>query len=283
MQTQELTVDKEFKFLLLALDEETFASLEENILQNGIRDPLVLWGNTIIDGHNRFAIATKHDLLFSTVSMEFDSRDDVIIWIISTQVSRRNLTPMQLTYYRGTHYLADKRIQGANKQHSLESEKSQNATFTGSTAGRLAKHYKVSRDTILRDSKIAGALTAIGKTSPEAKAKILSGEVRLNKNHLQVLSAGAQDDITDVASRIEDGTFERKKPAVITESGEGSYPGQEEMDPLVTLDPLVSLVIRITSGFYSDLRAFTGDHGATELKSPLRAYIDVLEDLYRQM
>ena len=40
---QEIIIDR---FLLPALDEETFRLLEENILEHGCRVPLVLWNNS---------------------------------------------------------------------------------------------------------------------------------------------------------------------------------------------------------------------------------------------
>ena len=39
----EIILDEEFKTLLPALDAETFKGLEENILQYGVRDPVVLY------------------------------------------------------------------------------------------------------------------------------------------------------------------------------------------------------------------------------------------------
>ena len=88
-----IIIDEEFKDLLPALDKETYALLEENLLQNGCRDSLILWGNTLIDGHNRFEICTKHGIPFNTMDKDFETREDVIIWMVSTQISRRNLTP----------------------------------------------------------------------------------------------------------------------------------------------------------------------------------------------
>ena len=111
---RELIIDEEFRFLLPALDKNTYAQLEERILENGVRDPIVVWGNTIIDGHNRYSIAVQHDIPYATVEMEFGSRNEATIWIILTQISRRNLTPMQLSYFRGVHYMADKGSFGAN-------------------------------------------------------------------------------------------------------------------------------------------------------------------------
>ena len=130
---REIKIDEEFKTLLPALNAETYARLEENILEHGCRDAIVLWNDIIIDGHNRYAICTEHEIPYRTVDMEFGSREETLIWIITTQVSRRNLTPMQMSYYRGLHYRANKQIQGKNNQYSRESEKYQNDTFHGAT------------------------------------------------------------------------------------------------------------------------------------------------------
>ena len=81
---ENIIIDEEFRSLLPALDKVTFALLEENLLENGIRDPLVLWNNILIDGYNRYSLSKKHAIPFTTVNKEFDSRDDVLIWIIST-------------------------------------------------------------------------------------------------------------------------------------------------------------------------------------------------------
>ena len=207
---QEIIIDPEFKKLLPELDSETLAWLEESLLEYGCMNPLVLWGDILIDGHNRYEIIKKHDLPFNTISMEFDSRDDVIIWIISTQVARRNLNQIQLSYYRGLHYSADKRVQGTNNQFVQESEKAHSGPFHSNTAERLAEQYNVSRNTIKRDSEFADAINSIGEISPEAKRRILSGSSGITRKHLKTLVQGAEDDIREVAENIENGTFERK-------------------------------------------------------------------------
>ena len=56
---QEIIIDEEFKSLLPALDPRTYLELEENLLQNGCRDAIVLWNGILIDGHNRYAIASN--------------------------------------------------------------------------------------------------------------------------------------------------------------------------------------------------------------------------------
>jgi len=56
---QEIMIDEQFKRILPAFDEQTYAWLEENLLDYGCLQPLVLLGNILIDGHNRFEIIKK--------------------------------------------------------------------------------------------------------------------------------------------------------------------------------------------------------------------------------
>jgi len=91
-EEKELVVDEEFKKLIPPLSDEEYRILEECIVEEGCRDPLVLWGNVILDGHNRYDICMRRGLIFKTVEKNFDDRDDAMVWIIKNQFGRRNLT-----------------------------------------------------------------------------------------------------------------------------------------------------------------------------------------------
>lgn len=90
-----LRIDPEFKNLIPPLTAEEYAGLEESILAEGCRDALIVWGDTLIDGHNRYEICTRHNIPFETTEMFFPSRDDVKLWMMKNQLSRRNLNDMQ--------------------------------------------------------------------------------------------------------------------------------------------------------------------------------------------
>ena len=210
-----IIIDEKIRDMLPALDEAVYAALEENILQNGCRDPLVLWGDILIDGHNRYKICTEHDIPYNTVSKEFGSREEALIWIIATQVARRNLTPTQLSYYRGMHYIAEKKIiknENGLNQHSEEvlyhNDIKPKIPFT---ADRLSTIYGVSTATINRDAKLAESLEAIGETSPEAKRMILAGKCKIDKKELQRLVNDDNGELSETARAIENGTYEKKK------------------------------------------------------------------------
>jgi hypothetical protein len=87
-----LEINEEFKELIPPLNTYEYKLLEENILDNGITDDIQIWNSFIIDGHNRYEIAQKHNLTFNTKELEFDNEEDVKIYIIEKQMGRRNIT-----------------------------------------------------------------------------------------------------------------------------------------------------------------------------------------------
>jgi N6-adenosine-specific RNA methylase IME4 len=86
-----IQINEEFKKLIPALTNEEFKQLESNCINEGIREKIITWNGFIIDGHNRYEIATRWNLEYQTKSKKFDSEDDVKIWMITNQLGRRNL------------------------------------------------------------------------------------------------------------------------------------------------------------------------------------------------
>ena len=87
-----MKIKEEFKKLIPALSVEEYKQLEENCLAEGIRESIITWNGYIIDGHNRYEIALKHDLKYESIDKSFDSEVDVRIWMRNNQKGRRNLT-----------------------------------------------------------------------------------------------------------------------------------------------------------------------------------------------
>jgi len=98
----ELIINPEFQNLIPPLSSEELSLLEVSLKYEGCRDPLVVWHNTIIDGHHRYAICIKHGISFNTIEREeLETELDVKLWMINNQFSRRNLpteTRLALAY-----------------------------------------------------------------------------------------------------------------------------------------------------------------------------------------
>jgi len=90
-----LKVHSELQTLLPPLSDAEYQGLKADILEHGCLSPIVVWNDTIVDGHNRYAICQDHKLAFDTVELEFDTLDDAKFWAWQHQEYRRNLMPFQ--------------------------------------------------------------------------------------------------------------------------------------------------------------------------------------------
>ena len=285
----EIIIDEELKNLLPILPRKTYDNLEESLLEHGCIHPLILWGNILIDGHNRFELASKHSIPFTYITKEFSGRDDVIIWIITTQIARRNLNSSQLSYYRGLHYKTEKKIisnENGNNQYNVVGDQNDHQPRGEKTALRLAKQYHVSEPTIRRDEKFADAINAIGESSPEAKRNILSGMAGITRKHLRELMGGDEEQLVEMAKKIEDGTFERPKPVRTKPVTEGDSESQNTHNPNASdavTHPMRAVIFKETEDFSVVLQKITNDSNALQLKTTLRSHIDILESLYMQL
>jgi len=293
---QKVIIDEEFRLLLPTLDKVTYESLEKNILAHGVRDPLVVWNGVLIDGYNRYKICTTHDLPFTTVSLEFSSRDEVLHWIIENQIARRNLTSVELSHFRGLYYNAAKRIRSSgNNQYTGKSGHPQSeGDLNGSmTAKDVGKRFNVSKATIERDAKVADALTTIAEISPEAKQKILSGEVPVDRNKLQGLSKAPKEDVEKVVKQINDGTYNRNDYRKKSDSKQIAIDSLDISNDLhiPTIDTSLlpnreetnyinTIIGSITDSLSETQKSIKNKSNIYDLKVSLRLLIDSLEDLY---
>lgn len=291
---ENIIIDEEFRELLPPLDKDTYKALEENMLANGCLYPLVTWKGILIDGHNRHSICTKHGIPFETVEKEFASREDVIIWIISNQVARRNLTPIQLTYFRGLHYNTVKGKGGNSKgknQHSEVGSNFSNQPQALKTVDLLSKQYKVHRGTIVNDAKASVTIDAIGKVSSAAKEKILSGDVPIDKQELRKLSTASEEEIKAVAAKIENGTYNKRDASggdsphlSVTIPQNPSAILSNKKKRALTPKTLEGLVISgVTNAQYNELLNTAKSGDPMKVKRALTAYIDTLVVLFRQL
>ena len=177
-----MIIDREFAELIPPLTEEEYKGLEQSILAEGCRDALVVWNDTLIDGHNRYRICTEHNIPFQTVERDFADRNAAMLWMIRNQLGRRNLLP----YVRSDLALKLKPIiaemarenQGARNDICQKSDRS-----PIDTKREIAKAAGVSHDTIAKVEKINAV------ASPEIKAELRSGNMSINQAYRQVKEA----------------------------------------------------------------------------------------------
>ncbi|WP_051633299.1 ParB N-terminal domain-containing protein [Thermonema rossianum] len=176
----------ELRDLIRPLSDEEYKQLEQNILEEGCRDPLVVWKDSraqryvLIDGHHRYGICQRHKLPFKIELREFENIEAVKDWMVNNQLGKRNLTKEEMAYLRGYQYNRFKQKSGniANlKQFAGQAE--EQPKEEGSTAEKLANVFKVSDKTIKRDGQYAEGLDRLSEGMPGLKNKILKGELKV--------------------------------------------------------------------------------------------------------
>ena len=177
-----IRIDPEFKALIPPLSPDEYKQLEENILAEGIRDPLVVWetlegDDILIDGHNRWEISAKHSgIPFEVTKHNFNDRDEVKAWIIKNQLGRRNIN----NFVRSELVLLLKPTIAAkakeNQLRTLENRVRQKSDKQEiDTKKELAKAAGVSHDTIHK-------VEVIAKKAPEdTKDALRRGELSINE------------------------------------------------------------------------------------------------------
>lgn len=187
-----IKIDAEFKALIPPLSPEEREQLEANILQDGCRDPLVVWNDVIVDGHNRFEICAKHKLQYDVKKYDFDDRDDAKLWIIHNQLGRRNLIPavrVQLVQFMGPILAAKAKanqIARKGEQAGASFQNSGKLPAPVHTEKELAKMAGVSHDTMFKATKV------LKEGAEDVKQDMLQGKTSIHKAYVETTGTNSR-------------------------------------------------------------------------------------------
>ncbi len=210
--THKLILDPEFSHFVPPLAPKEMELLEQSILNEGCRDAIITWNGVILDGHNRYAICTKHNIPFRTKEILIDSRDEAIAWICTNQMGRRNITEENKRYLIGKRYDAEKRIGARNatgrNQYSIQEDsprmlgKPQGYDTKHGIASSLGNEYRISHATVEKYGRYAQAVDRIAQVEPALIPHIMSGSVHIGQDNIIDLSRLSDRQIRAVAASI---------------------------------------------------------------------------------
>ena len=197
---EEIKIDPEFEKLIPPLKPEEFVGLENSIKTEGCRDPIILWNNILIDGHNRYLICAKNSIPFETKELEFEDRTEAIVWIIDNQLSRRNLSNYD-------------RVRLALKQEEYFKEKAKNQLKTHTDQGyqrsdkavhvskEIAQIANVSHDTVNKVKLIEE------KAPDDIKEKLSEQKITINKAYKDIRREEKKEEFLNNPQELPDEEF----------------------------------------------------------------------------
>lgn len=269
---EDIVVSEELKAYIDPLTPEEHEALERSLLAEGCRDALVLWGNLLIDGHNRYGICQKHGLPFQTVQHpHFKSMEDVHLWMIDQHLGRRSVSDFQ----RGVLALRKREIVEARRQRRIaatgeaaspEAAAAGDAPWDGAATGAAgapaadvpAAPVLKSRTDIAKAARLSANQVVLiekiqAQAAPEVVAAVKSGAISLNAAAAvaslpvaeQVAAAqGGKDELKQAAKRARGPAkpkAEAKSVAAAESGAEGSQPAAEAA-PASVSDEVVQLM-----------------------------------------
>ncbi|MDR6768715.1 putative membrane protein YkoI [Acidovorax delafieldii] len=220
-----IVVNEELKAYIEPLTPDEHDALERSILTEGCRDALVLWGDVLVDGHNRYGICQKHGLPFQTVqNPRFQSMEDVHLWMIDQHLGRRSVSDFQ----RGVLALRKREIMAERKARSATATDTAEATPTAdvpeAAAALPAPDPLNSREAIAKAARLSSSQVVMiekiqKQAAPELVAAVKSGTISINAAAAvatlpaeeQVAAAVAgKDELKQAAKRVRE--LNKRKP-----------------------------------------------------------------------
>lgn len=134
------------------------------------------WPRTLLDGHNRYEICTRHELPFDIYEMNLKGRDEAADWMDRNQLGRRNLHPDAFTLLLGRRYNRAKKPRGAPAGNDNSANNKVPKVDTLKTAQRLGKEHGVSPNTVRRAGEFAESVEKTKAIDPDIEAKVSAGK-----------------------------------------------------------------------------------------------------------
>ncbi|MDR6152382.1 putative membrane protein YkoI [Acidovorax delafieldii] len=220
-----IVVNEELKAYIEPLTPDEHDALERSILTEGCRDALVLWGDVLVDGHNRYGICQKHGLPFQTVqNPRFQSMEDVHLWMIDQHLGRRSVSDFQ----RGVLALRKREIMAERKARAATGTETAEATPAAdvpeAAAALPAPDPLNSREAIAKAARLSSSQVVMiekiqKQAAPELVAAVKSGTISINAAAAvatlpaeeQVAAAVAgKDELKQAAKRVRE--LNKRKP-----------------------------------------------------------------------
>ena len=210
----EIIIDSEFKDLIAPQTKEENETLEQSILENGFNKayPLIVWKgeNILVDGHHRFEICQKYNIEFEISEQEFDSREEVINYMVNIQLSRRNIDSNTRAYLIGRRYNIEKkprRGEGGNSCHAKTDEK-------------IALEFNTSPRTVRNDSEYYKSVEKVCETTNISRQELMKSATIKDINSLAKMS---EEECLEAVEKLKSGE-------TITRKAEGVFPLMVKLD-----------------------------------------------------
>lgn len=266
MKISDLKIDPEYK-ALYAQEEDKVHNIARNMKEHGYdkSQPIIIQADgTVVDGHSRLMGAIEAELTeVAVIIKEFESRNDVLLYMEHLQLDRRNLTE------------AEKMIHFEKLQQFKAQAKAEGKDVSEFSDEAIAKQLDVSPRQVQKMKEIEK------KATPEQLESIRKGETTLNQVHKEI----KQEEAAAVAAS--------EKPVEVTEQSltESKKKPAEKKEKFVLdlsskdYDEKFFYLLKSFQDFFENLSAEFGTQLSEEMLVSLNKFYDGVfpKEVYSQL
>ena len=185
-----LKIDPDFQCLIPALSTEQYEELELNIVVNGCKEPVKVWRDFILDGHNRYRICHEYDIDFTVEVIELDSKEAAIAWICNNLLHTREMPENYRRYLIGKQYYSEKVIGAMNivgtNQYTVDPVNKKH--HSGKTSTKIGKEYHIAPTTVNKFLQFVKALDRLKIEFPDFVKGVLYEKIKISQDNLIALA-----------------------------------------------------------------------------------------------
>jgi hypothetical protein len=179
-QPNALTVREHLRHYLRPLTTAERTLLEQSLLADGCRDPLVVWVDgkerVLVDGHHRHDLCRLHDLPFTTVEHAFEDEEEVLRWMFRNGTGRRNMKDPEKHYHIGARYLRLRRDPRDTLKRGSDPPRGHGDHAGDRTCEAIARDEGLGEKTVRRYARIAEQIDELAAhLGDQVKWDILAG------------------------------------------------------------------------------------------------------------
>ena len=225
-QIYHLRINPVFRDLIPPLSKEEYQTLEDNLRNEGCREPICVWNYTILDGHNRYEICTRLSIPFQIRQINLYSESEAIAWICANQIGRRNISEETRRYLIGRRYEAEKQIawernpaginqyskvQETVQPSGLSNQELSETVRANKTSAKLGKEYNLSRPTVIKYGQYARAIEVIEEVDPGIAENILNGNIKISQTSVIDLAKLKKGRIKRICAQMRETLEDKQK------------------------------------------------------------------------
>lgn len=202
----ELKKDEDLQRLKQPLSVEAQLELKQYLLSYGCNEPILVWGDIIIDGANRYDICKSNSISFRTIDANITSKDEAYVLVCKQQLLREDIVYEMRKYLIGRLYRAEvnsKTVKTINSNRIRRQYALGKASRKQDILLEVSSYLDLSTGTVIKYGIFAKCIDNIRRNDPSIAKGILEGRIKISHENVVRLEACSSWELKLISNAVD--------------------------------------------------------------------------------